>query len=121
MKVIIIDNSGSVSDQQLDAGSAYFAEKFDDILSFDSGKETIVHVLWNSVERISLSDLARGFRSMDTHCIIHLITDGFIVDEDIQLIDHIYVYEDVANSNSISDVVRAKMAGIIPVAYGNQE
>lgn len=92
MKFIIIDTSGSVSDEELKAGKL-FAQS----LMKDERAETYFVVFWSNLDYPFLDDLTARIRKMYTNCTISFITDGILPAEEMVNIDQIYIYEDAAD------------------------
>ena len=124
MQIIIIDTTGSISDEQLKAGT-WFANE---LMSEMDNRMDIVCTAYcgnfdaQKVNSLALEDFTKNFRLAYPNCVIDLITDGFLIDTEIAAVDHIYVYENcLPIHNQWFDKIDFgdKLRGVVPVSIGD--
>lgn len=121
MHAIIIDATGSISEEQLDAGTAYYCDILNKECPWNDRTACSVFV-WTNVDRhghrTSLQDVVKMYRSLNPDCVIHFITDGYVTEEEVSHINHIYVYEDCAES--AMQHLKRRVSALVPVPYNEQ-
>lgn len=118
MHVVIIDASGSVDDELLDAGTEFYKELLNEECPFNRTESCSV-LVWTNVDRhghrLPLERAIGAYRQMNPHCVIHFITDGYVTDEEVSHVDRLYVYEPTAHS--MLHVSRRRVMALVPVPY----
>lgn len=118
MQVIIIDTTGSVSDDQVASGTLFA----DDLMSKIDIRYEAVCLAYcgnfdnHEIDRDPLIKLSDSFRASDPQCVIHYITDGFITDAEVEAVDHIYMFE---NNVLYLEAAKGKLRGLVPVISGD--
>jgi hypothetical protein len=115
MQIIIIDTTGSISSKQIEAASEYAAKILSD-LKIDIRYEIVCQVFCGNFDdgqalRYPVADLAVSFRQFNKDCVIHFITDGIMMPEEIASVDKIYLHDGVYDW---LDNVKLKLCGIVP-------
>jgi hypothetical protein len=119
MHIFILDATGSVTDDQLNAGSQYCCDILNDTGASDR-RDSFSTFVWNNTDKLSLREVVDAYRYLRENCTIHLITDGYVGDSDVFGVDHVYIYEDCKDSLKSSRLVKNKFKGWVPVPAQEQ-
>lgn len=114
MHIFILDSTGSVTDEQLNAGTQYCCNILNDTGAADR-RDSYSTFVWNNTDKLRLRDVVDAYRYLREGCTIHLITDGVLGDYDVFGVDHIYVYDDCKEMLKFSTLVRSKFKDWVPV------
>jgi hypothetical protein len=105
MQVIIVDMTGSISKEQAEAGTL-FANQL--MSSIDKWKEPTCLLYYGNFDGdkpVYLERIVAGLRAAND-CVVHLITDGFLTQSELDAVDRVYLYDDRPDSeNYLKDKV----------------
>jgi|ERR1700684_2616472 hypothetical protein len=120
MQIFIIDTTGSVSSEQIEAGTR-FAQKLIGKIDVATEITCLVHCGnfdSKTPRRFLLENLTNNFRSMDPECVITYITDGFLTESQTAAVDNIYLFQDTGINNYKPDYLTDKICGMVSVPFG---